>query len=753
MHAGTCGQGGDSATIGYVAHVSEDGSRVESVAKHLEEVAEMAAEFARPFGAESWAYNAGIVHDLGKYSREFQDRILRGGPRVDHSTAGAKCAYDAGFYLVSHCIAGHHAGLPDAGSRLDGAEDGTLWGRLKKAEKGRLPKVFAPAVQFDHSPLRLAAPPKTPNDAFCLAFLVRMVFSCLVDADFLCTERFMRGCERSRLASEAVDVLRDRLEAHVAGFYPPRTSLNARRCGLLEACREAARAPHGVFSLTAPTGAGKTLAMMRFALTHACEQDNGMRRVIVVEPYTSIIDQVADVYRDVFGEENVLEHHSNFDFNDLDDDASGDGNGGLGARLRLASENWEAPIVVTTSVQLFESLFAKSTSRCRKLHNIAGSVIILDEAQGLPTEVLRPCVRALAELVRNYGCSIVLCSATQPELDKFFLEEGLEVTSITSDDFVRAPEFERVCYRGLGSVESETLAEMLAADRQALCVVNSRRQARRIYDILTGSADFDDGSLFHLSTLMYPDHRRRVLEEVRDRLRHPDATCIVVATNLVEAGVDLDFPVVYRAVSGLDSIVQAAGRCNREGRRPAEESPVWVFSLVGEGRVPQEVETRAGITRAIVPELSFEGQDLALADPEILASFFNELHHLSEGQGLDERHVLDLLEGVLDTDVRIQFAEIARRFRLIDQSSVPVIVPTQEISAEVEELRRGHASRGTMRRLSRFGAAVYERDLRDLYRDGAVECVDGTFVLLDGSRYREDVGLDLRADGEGGVFL
>lgn len=757
----------------FVAHVSEDDRRFEEVRTHLEEVATMASDFARPFHAERMAYAAGILHDIGKYSQEFQLRILRDGPKVDHSTAGAVVLSEL-CSLLSYCVAGHHGGLPDGGA--DASEDSTLYGRINRAKHGGIPdcaawrrEIIIPTVEIPAFLLPPAADDSAKPGAvsaeqfkYTCSFLVRMVFSCLVDADYLCTERFMRDGERERLQSETLDVLRDRLEAAISAFYPPSTSLNTKRCQLLDECKEHASLPRGVFSLTAPTGAGKTYALMRFALQHACgESGQGMRRVIVAEPYTSIIEQNADVYRKVFGDENVLEHHASFDFDAAPSDD------GVGNRLRLAAENWDAPIIVTTNVQLFESLHSNKTSRCRKLHNIAGSVIILDEAQMIPTKHLLPCIRALVELVKNYRCSIVLSSATQPALNPFFKQFGLEVTEIVSDVPGLFQSLERVSYRTAGKLSDEVLAERMRSDGSALCIVNSRRQALHLFELLDsgamgefagldGASSEREGRVYHLSTLMYPAHRRRVIEEICRCMKEKTKPCLVVATSLVEAGVDLDFPAAYRALAGLDSMVQAAGRCNREGGRAAADSPVYLFEPEEAYRIPREIRQRVDVSLSVVPELAQVGREINIGLPEKMSAFFRSLYYFKGKEELDSARILhDLSQYGLSSGLpSIDFKTISERFRMIEDGSYSIVIPDGEAAEAVERVRAGVAARGDLRRLATYSVSVYEHDVIELLGSGAIEKLgDDMFLLIDGSRYKEKTGLDTTVAGGEGVFL
>lgn len=733
----------------FVAHISEEGDRFETVRDHLHEVARMASEFAQSFHAGSMGYAVGLLHDIGKYSQEFQRRILHDGPKVDHSTAGAAVMSELCAPLA-YCIAGHHGGLPDGGALP--SEGSTLYGRLYRARCGKIPDCKAWRSEIDIPNVQvpdLPCPPQSIDESkYAIAFLTRMIFSCLVDADYLCTERFMNDADREQLHYESLDILRNKLEERLTVFYPPKTLLNERRCQLLDECRERAALPHGIFSLTAPTGAGKTHALMRFALHHARgKQGHRMRRVIVAEPYTSIIEQNADVYRSVFGAENVLEHHANFDFDSI---ASDDG---VGNRLRLAAENWDAPIIVTTNVQLFESLYANKTSRCRKLHNIANSVIVLDEAQMIPTEYLVPCVRVLVELVKNYSCSVVLSSATQPALNQRFAAHGLEVTEIVSDVPRLFQSLERVTYCSAGNLGDEELVRRMRADGSALCIVNSRKQALRLFELLDSD---DTAGVYHLTTLMHPAHRRHVLAEINHRMKVEGKPCLVVATSLVEAGVDLDFPVVYRALAGLDSMVQAAGRCNREGKRAAEKSFVYLFEPEESYRIPNETTQRAAVSRIAVPGLGKKGLKTDIGSPDIVNAYFRNLYYCKGEKELDSEEIVEAFSEypIINGLPSIDFKSVSARFRMIKEGSYQIVISDEVVVDEVERIKAGAARRGDMRRLASYSASVYERDVAELLVAGAIEKLgEGLFLLLDESRYKEKTGLDTVVVGGEGVFL
>lgn len=743
----------------YLAHISEDGLRREPVSVHLSQVADMAASFADVFGGSAWGYAVGMAHDIGKYSKAFQHRLLDGGPKCDHSTAGAvELAKQPFGWMLSYCAAGHHGGLPNGGTLLD--DGASLAGRIAKAGRGELPDY----TEYKND-VSVSVPVGLPmfgidkmaqsDMAYALAFRTRMLFSCLVDADYLCTERFIDNKDRELGGHDDLVRLQGMLEKKIASFYPPATDLNAARCHLLEQCAEAAEGEPGVYSLTVPTGGGKTLSSMRFALRHACA--HGMRRVIYAAPYTSIIEQNADVYRGLFGSDNVLEHHADFDFDTL---------GESGGRMRLAAENWDAPVVVTTNVQVFESLHSDKTSRCRKLHNIAGSVIILDEAQMIPTDYLRPCVRALAELVNRYGCTVLLCTATQPAINPFFAEAGLSVKEIAGDVDRLFDTLRRVTYIGLGKIDDSGLARRLASHNQALCIVNNRTQAKNLFNSLVEFAGKD--GCYHLSTLMHPTHRRITLKEIRTRLAS-GAPCCVVSTSLVEAGVDLDFPVVYRAIAGLDSIVQAAGRCNREGKMNYADARVFLFDPETSYALPIETRHRIGVIRSVDPLLFEKGELGDVGTPDSVERYFKALYSYKEYgssssgvSGLDkqgivmalsEPRVLTLIEGAPKA-LSYPFRDVASSFKIIADGSYSVVIPCGEIEGDLELLMSGTISRDAIRHVSCYAVSVYEQDLKALYASGLVDRVaDDLFLLLDANTYSETTGLDVRAEGGKGVFL
>ena len=708
----------------YYAHSTEtaDKSDWQPLSEHLVNVAELTERFAAVFGGGEWGRSAGLLHDAGKATKAFVARLEGKTISVDHSTFGARLAGEQAGKLgliLSYVIAGHHGGLPDGGE-----QEGELHFRLKH---GKVPEDVEVLPEVDN--LKDLLPPfKLSRDrgGFSLAFFTRMIFSCLVDADFLDTEGFCSPEKtKERPVAEAAKLTS--LQQKLARFMTLKieqaeiSEVNGIRRLVLEQCRATANMPPGFFSLTVPTGGGKTLSSMTFALDHA--EKHGLRRVIYAIPFTSIIEQNAKIFQEVLGREAVLEHHCNYKVRDETEEAAYE------RRRGLASENWDAPVVVTTNVQFFESLFGNKSSRCRKLHNIARSVIVLDEAQAIPPEYLEPCLAALRELVGNYGCTVVLCTATQPALDdKSNLRMALQgVTEIIDDPLQLYRDLSRTEVSFLGQLSDAELVKRLAVEPQVLCILPTKSQTRAVFEQLHGVQ-----GIYHLSTNMYPEHRRRVLDEIRSRLKE-GKPCRVISTSLVEAGVDLDFPVVYRAMAGLDSIAQAAGRCNREGRM-AEKGQVFVFDTEKLPTMPwlKRCVSRTAETLRTLPD----------ADPlglEAMRRYFELLYDVQE---LDKKQIMPRLNS-LTRDLYFPFSEIAGDFRFIEDETVGVIVPIEpEAEALVRELYFTKFPRSTLRKLQQYSVSLRTREFAILNAAGALEMIGEEFpILRNRGAYREDVGL------------
>jgi CRISPR-associated endonuclease/helicase Cas3 len=713
------------------AHVDEQG-RPHLLEEHLEAVGDLAGRFARRLQSEGWARLAGRWHDLGKYTVAFQNMIRRehgleahleqegpAGPR-DHSTAGALHARevlgpDMGTPLA-FVIAGHHTGLADAEQLAD---------RLKQEPRQRLyaqvlarpvPEALLKAERPLVLPPYLAKRPASPSERDPwrrrYEFWTRFVFSALCDADFLDTEAFL-SAERTALrdGGPPMEVLRDRLRAHLDALMErvrargPVSEVNRVRAEVLDACRARAAEPPGVFSLTVPTGGGKTLASMTFALEHAAA--HGLERVVVAIPYTSIIEQNAEVYAEALGEDAVLEHHSG---GDPDRET---------ARNRVAAENWDRRVVVTTTAQLFDSLFSNRPGACRKLHRLAGSVIVLDEAQTLPPGLLQPILDVLRTLVSDHGASLVICTATQPALGKRpGLSEGFEhVREILPEPQAAFRRLRRVRVRWPESdkpLSHEALADELAREPDVLAITHRRDDARQVCEAV--DARLGHKETVHLSALMCPAHRSQVLEGIRAKRLRGEAVR-VVSTQLVEAGVDLDFPVVYRALGGLDALAQAAGRCNREGKLPGT-GELRVFLAASEPP-PGVPRTALGVARALLRE----NADLDLFEPSVFEAYFKNLYG---ARSLDEKDIQSVRAA-------LRFKETAKRFQLVeDDWSAPLVVPYGEASEWVALLERQGPSRERLRRLQRFTVNVSRKQRDDWLARGCVRWVAETVVVLEG---------------------
>jgi len=721
----------------HIAHRRENDSESQNLKTHLENTANQAKKFADSFHNGDYAYVCGLLHDIGKYSTEFQNKIINNSnDRVDHSTAGAieiNQAFATLGKLLAYCIAGHHGGLPDGGSKSDTAIETTLNGRLRRAKQLHEYSYFKNEIN-----IRECLPGRIPNikplnkGGFSLSFFVRMIYSCLVDADFLDTESFMSMGKVARSVNCDYSFFNEKLNTHINAFKDTEREINQKRAEILHCCLEKAQGERGLYTLTVPTGGGKTISSLAFALKHVMKL--GMERIIYVIPYTSIIEQTGKVFKEILGQENVLEHHSNFDFKDDEDS--------ILYKLKLSSENWDIPIVVTTNVQFFESLFAHKSSRCRKLHNIANSVIIFDEAQMLPTPFLTPCLMAISELVRTYRSTCVLCSATQPSLKERFPKE-ITVDEICEDTEDLYEFFRRTRVIPRGEMETAQIAAELNSCDQVLCIVNNKKHAREIYSELRGEG------VFHLSTRMCPKHRSDVLGEIKQRLKD-GRSCKVVSTQLIEAGVDVDFPVVYRAMAGIDSIVQAAGRCNRENK--LEIGIVNVFEP--ENRYTQNMPS--SIKRPIEVAKSIMTRFEDILSPQAIKSYFEELYDYEGEAGLDIHNIFKTMEnGAEGCNFNFNFKQVAGQFKLIDENTVPIIIGLDEKAEElIHKLRYVSEYRGILRAIQPYSVNIYENEFRAMNGAGLIEIIDdGIYILRDINKYNEKTGLEFNIESGVAIFV
>lgn len=686
----------------------------QSIEAHLKGTGELAETFAAEFGAAANGKLCGLSHDIGKYSDEFQLR-LRGGKKVDHATAGAIECFKIKAAFEAVCVIGHHSGLPNVGHKdADTTESQTFFGRKLRAEQGGIPdyrKNWNGHIALPQDYFRPS------GRGFATAFYIRMLYSCLVDADYIDTETFMNG-DAGRGNYEPLSALCDKLTAYISKWNNPTREIDILRQKILNSCIEKASAPRGIFSLTVPTGGGKTVASMAFALNHAAA--NSMKRIIYVIPYTSIIEQNAKVFRDILGQENVVEHHSSVSY-ELSENADE-----LEYRSALATENWDAPVIVTTAVQFFESLYANRSSKCRKLHNIANSVIIFDEAQMIPSNNLRPCVAAIAELVRAYNATAVLCTATQPAIDEMLLEYSKKesVVELCPDVEGMFEKFRRTSFEKEGRLTTDELVSRLESQQQVLCIVNTRKFAQEVYEALPSEGRF------HLSTLMCPVHRKQKLDEIRERLKS-GKTCRVVSTSLIEAGVDVDFPRVFREMAGLDSILQAAGRCNREGKRSAESSIVTVFE--SENKVNKLIAVNRDAAEETVRDWTQPNTT------STIERYFKAYRDFLRND--DKSGVITASEKGI-SGCGLPFEWIAKEFKLIDQNTFTVYISVGEGKELISRLREGERSRELYRKAGMYSVSIYENHFNALINAGAAEPFgDDAAILTDLSLYSDEKGL------------
>lgn len=735
-----------------IAHAArnDDGSWRDphDLAEHLMAVAALAANHAQAFGAEDWARLAGLWHDLGKYRPRFQRYIRQASGfeanahikgevpgKAPHSTAGALLACDrfaeAGRVLA-YLIAGHHAGLYD----WFGALDARLGSTDSRDELNESLAQRPPAVVLDHG---IFTPDlhAIPGGKQGFALWVRMLFSCLVDADFLDTEAYMDGAKSGHRGgwpdlATLLELFNQFMVEKTSAAIP--TPVNRLRAEILRQCRNKALESPGLFSLTVPTGGGKTLSSLAFALEHSNRYCK--RRIIYVIPYTSIIEQTADVFRGIFGDA-VVEHHSNAESSPDDENQ----------KSRLACENWDAPVIVTTNVQFFESLFAARTSRCRKLHNIVNSVVVLDEAQLLPPEFLQPILDVLNLLKQYYGVTVVLSTATQPALttrayfDAKNNMRGLDnVREIISNPDALYGALERVRVQlpsDWNTPESwETLSTEIARHDSVLAIVNRRKDARELWEKLPMGT-------MHLSALMCGAHRSHTIERIRIHLKENIPTR-VVSTQLVEAGVDVDFPVVYRALAGLDSIAQAAGRCNREGRLSelCKQGEVIVF-IPPERSPPGFLRKGEDACRSVLH--AHTGKPL---ERTLFARYFEKLYHACD---LDA-HGIDELLKVDGRTLAVNFRTAAEKFKLIqDEDSAPIVVyyrgengNDDTIDMLLNTLRKEGPERWLMRKLQRYTVTAHRREVMKLLSQGDVEeIIPGLYIQISDWLYHSELGLNL----------
>lgn len=713
-----------------IAHVRSSDMAVQTNSEHCRGVAHLSSEFAADFGWREMGYVMGLLHDKGKEQRGFQRYIRKMSgyeevaghvEKTPHAFVGALLAEKTGMYrdLIGMPIAGHHAGLHD---KKD-------YEQLK--QKNMPEDIETNDPQIDSVKTGCLPAPQYVHH------LIRMLFSSLVDADYLDTERFMQP-ERyaERRCGDSLEVLQKSLNAYLDNLNKRSTytPVNRIRNSVQQLCRDASTLPSGFYSLTVPTGGGKTLSSMVWAIGHALA--NGKKRIIIAIPYTSIITQTAEILRGIFGENNVVEHHSAVNFKD-EDGANND------CFLKLATENWDSPIVITTNVQLFESMYASRPSKCRKLHNICKSVLILDEVQALPVGHLQPIVDALKAYQKHFGTSVLFTTASMPALrgkyrgapDNVCLEGIDNITEIVPKSYKLQDHLRRADIR-FDTVSStyDSIAERLSQHTRVLCIVNTRRDAQELFSRLP-----QDGVTIHLSKMMCPAHISQQLSRLKEALKSPGNGIVrVVSTQLIEAGVDIDFPVVYRQEAGLDSILQAAGRCNREGILPI--GTTYVFSLTEEHPLPSGHLSR---TVNACKRLRITQEKDCFA-PELMIKYFIQLYGRTKSFDEGPKQEIDLIKRLLSHPRAMSFATAAEKFRLISDASVNVIVNWNRSPELIRILKEKGMSKALLSQLAQYVVAVRKPDFEGLRKSALVEeVIEGVWFMSDKQQYLPDVGLNV----------
>ena len=699
----------------YFAHSENELGEFHNLKDHLISTAEKAKSFADKWNAGEIAYIAGLTHDLGKYSNQFQEYLLGKGSSVEHSISGAYFLaenYKKFGPILAIMIAGHHAGLHNLADIKGKINIKKKKDFIQESIDNYNKYLDIPDLNFNNLNIDL-------GDPLEVEFFIRMVFSTIVDADYLDTEaHFDINRHLLRELNNSLEDLWTDFENDQQRLInnSEDTYVNKIRKKIYRSIINNADRDNDFFSMTVPTGGGKTRSGLGFALKHAVY--NNMERVIVVIPYTNIIEQTANEYRKILGENCVLEHHSNFNYESDDEKES---------KIKLATENWDMPVIVTTSVQFFESIFASRTSKTRKLHNIANSIIIFDEVQTLPPGYLRSIMQIMKQLVKNYNSSIVFSTATQPA---FKDREGFNGIKDIKE---LAPEPEET-YKKLNRVKynfdylnkkmswSEVADKMLEKS-QALAVVNTRDDARELFSILKKR---NIVNIFHLSTYMCAAHRKKVLAKVKEKLSN-SASCYLVSTQLIEAGVDIDFPLVLRAISPLDSIVQAAGRCNREGNLEAGE--VIIFE-------PKDLKLPKGVykTATGITKLFLDNPD-NLQKPDIFFDYFNRLY---SDVNLDKKDIQELRKS-------LNYRKVASEFKLIPDDTVNVIIENNDL---VDELpvningikKKEFISREEWRKLQPYLVSIRKYKINDLRKEGLIsELIEDVYIWT--GNYDEDEGI------------
>lgn len=694
-----------------IAHKSKDG-REQSLQEHGQNVAKMAASFAAPFGGEKFAERIGISHDAGKDTVGFQQYIQAPdkNAKSPHAIIAAALNCQANDVLSAVITAGHHSGLHNVLDTITNV-------RAALAERSQDIATAREYFSSDAiSQTEIIPEFARKNKVFGQYAFTKMEFSCLTDADYQDTERFMRGYSPRSYDYDSFSDIYDMFRKHVQPWIDkdnemmrrknqPLTKdeeINHIRTQMMLQCLDAGSNSRkgDIRTLSIPTGGSKTLSSFAYAIA-AAKKDTSIKRIIVVIPFNTITTQTASVLRGIVGEKNILENHSGFDFEDSKQ----------GKLLQYASENWDIPIVVTTNVQFFESFFSNKPAKSRKLHNIADSVIIFDEVQQLPVKYLKPCIKCIESLAANFGARIVLSTATQPALEPYF--ETIKPREIIDDSESYVKPFRRCSIENIGTVTAKNLTERIQKHKQCLCVVNEKEEAKAIYTAIENGRC---KNLYCLTTDITPYDREKLLRQIRQNLKD-DEPCIVISTSLIESGVNVDFPYGYRELYGLDSILQTAGRVNRNGLRDCGSSTLFVFDgpqeeyralRNGTSRGCNESDNKKSITRGILQKYDVDS-------PKAIHEYFSRLYGY-KGDGLDKFDIVKMASSKL-----IPFQDISQKFKIIDEDTVTVIISqTAEASELVGKIRNQTATKDDIRKAGKYAVSV-KRNKYDKYLAASAE--------------------------------
>lgn len=723
----------------YIAHINETTQEIQTVKEHSENTARLCREYAvRPL--KDFMYLLGLYHDIGKFQESFDKKIRGANIRVEHSTCGALAIAErypnAMGLMMEYCIAGHHSGIPDGGNISDTEDVSTLHGRMRRSfeDYSAYKEELIPPEVDVRAWMEFLAMDCNNNveqlvDKF--AFLTRYSFSCLVDADSTDTAQFCRPEDIPRSLKADFSACLNRVNERLSSFVCE-TKLQKSRSLLQKQAFENAKENGEIYLLNMPTGSGKTLASIKIALERATV--GGKKRIIYVIPYNSIIDQTSEVCETLFGGDmEILRHQSTFSYEDQEDM-----NEDYARAAKAAAENWDAPFIITTAVQFFESVYGNKRGKLRKMHHMADSILVFDEAHLMPEKYLQPCLQAIAYMTKYLNSEAIFLTATMPDFEKLinkYAASNSNIKKLVTNTLLFA-EFKKCRYNYIGEIENSQLLEKSRKNPSSLIVVNKKASARKLYQMCTGRK-------FHLSTYMTAFDRQRVLKEIRQELirleqDYPayenvpeDRKITIVSTSLIEAGVDLDVFAVFRETAGLDSILQAGGRCNREGKRKTAE--VFVFDLAGEGE-KKVGDIKENLTKGLLEKY----EDISA--PECIAEYYNRLYFMNRDE--IQRNTMHKECRLIES---LPFKKYAEKFELLDTRSVSLVVPRDEKSRRLVA-DMPYMKTVPVRKLQNYTCTVYQRELEDLIRQHVAEDYGtGIYCLTNPDYYDEETGIQFEA--------